>query len=420
MKLETRLETGGAPARRDGERGAALVTMLLVATMLLAAGGALIITTSNAGNAAADATTELQAYYAAEAGQQAAMHVLRRNVDSNPSGKEASFRNAADDPDLSSWLTYANVGGTQRVVLNAAQSTGYSVNVIDPDSTPAANEPTRLIVQVRGFGPRGAVRQTEMMLHRSPYDLDPPAAITLIGAESGASMAAADFDIGESSPKGYTGDDEAGTGISKASFAFTVAADQAVAEAKFASDSKASDSTDDTPSRAYHIAQNNLPSWLKTATAAKLFLADAKSAAMSSQTPGAPSQDRYFTGDPGKDNFGTDAEPLITYVDGDCDFHGEGNGLLIVTGKLTFNGTSNFKGVILVLGDAEFERKGGGGGGIYGAIIMGKLSAASSTYLAKPTIATSGGGNSDIKYNSVNVARAFQTFNPTVRDVREF
>jgi hypothetical protein len=419
MSVKRMTEEGAAP-RRDGERGAALVTVLLVATMLLAAGAALIVTTSGAGGVAADATTEMQAYYAAESGMQAAMYVLRHNVASNPAGTEASFREAADNPTLGLWLNYTNVGGQQMVVVSAAPATGYRINVIDPDATPAANEPSRLLIQVRGFGPRGAVRQTEMMLHRSPYDLDPPAAITLIGAETGASMQASNFDIGESSPKGYSGDDQAPTGIAKASFAFTVAADQAVAEAKFASDSKASDSTDDSPSRALLIPQNTLPAWLKTAADARNFLTEVADAAKQTQTPGNAAQDRYFTSSPGKDDFGTDADPLLTFVDGDCDFHGDGNGLLIVTGKLTLNGGANFKGVILLLGDAQLERKGGGGGGIFGALIMGNFTATSTQYLAQPSITTSGGGNSDIKYNSVNVARAFQTFNPVVRDVREF
>jgi hypothetical protein len=396
--------------------------VLLTATMLLAAGAALILTTSTMTGVAGDATTEVQAYYAAESGMQQVMHILRRNVDSSPAGTEASFRNAADNPTLSNWLTYVNVAGQQMVVVsnNPSSSSAYSVTVTDPDATPAGEEPARLLVRVVGRGPRGAVKQMEMLVNRSPYDLDPPAAITLIGAESGASMAAADFDIGESSPKGYSGDDAAGTGVEKASFAFTVAADQAVAEAKFSSDSKASDSTDDSPSRALLIQQNNLPDWLKTAPAAKTFLGEVAASAQGTMTPGNATQDRYFTSSPAKSDFGSDAEPLLTYVEGDCDFSGDGSGLLVVTGKLTFHGTATFKGVILLLGEGELDRNGGGGGGIYGALIMGRLSAGSNTYLSSPTITTSGGGNSDIKYNSVNVERAFQTFVPTVRDLREY
>lgn len=420
MMCENQREREGAAARREGERGAALVTMLLVATMLLAAGATLIAVTSGSAGVASDATTEMQAYYAAEAGMQAVMQVVRRNVDSNPAGTEASFRNVADNPTLAPWLNYVNVGGQQRVVLDAALSTGYRVGVIDPDATPAGEEPARLLVQVRGFGPRGAVRQTEMMLHRSAYTLDPPAAITLIGAETGASMVAGDFDIGESSPKGYSGDDEAGAKSDRSSFAFTVAADQAIAEAKFAADSKASDSTDDSPSRALLLPQSSLPSWLKTAAAARSFLSEVAEGAKDIQTPGNAAQDRYFTSSPSKNDFGTDADPLLTFVDGDCDFHGDGSGLLVVTGKLTINGGANFKGVILLLGSGQLERKGGGGGGIFGALIMGAINAAGTEYIAKPSITTSGGGNSEIRYNSVNVNRAFQVFPPIVRDVREF
>src|SRR3982751_6601451 len=89
-------------ARRHGERGAALITTLLISTLLLTAGGALILTTSMSGTNSLSATSEMHAYYAAEAGLQNALNVLRFNIPA-PAGTaalldgttEASFRNAA-------------------------------------------------------------------------------------------------------------------------------------------------------------------------------------------------------------------------------------------------------------------------------------------------------------------------------------
>ena len=72
-------------ALERGECGAALIMALLLTTLLLAAGGALILTTSMAATTAVDATAEMQAYYAAEAGLEASLAVLRRNVASNTS-----------------------------------------------------------------------------------------------------------------------------------------------------------------------------------------------------------------------------------------------------------------------------------------------------------------------------------------------
>ncbi len=55
---------------RRGERGAALVMSLLVSMLLLAAGGALIATAGMTASNAADATAEVQAAFAADAGLQ--------------------------------------------------------------------------------------------------------------------------------------------------------------------------------------------------------------------------------------------------------------------------------------------------------------------------------------------------------------
>ena len=69
---------------RDSERGAALITVVLMSMLLLMAGGALIAVSSNSAVNALDATSESQAYYAAEAGTQAVMGVLRGNAAPTP------------------------------------------------------------------------------------------------------------------------------------------------------------------------------------------------------------------------------------------------------------------------------------------------------------------------------------------------
>src|SRR5258708_31373206 len=84
---------------RKNERGAALITSLLVATAMLIAGGALIQITSMSAANAVDSTAETQAYYAAEAGLQAAVNALRGNATHTgsalPTGMTTiDFRNA--------------------------------------------------------------------------------------------------------------------------------------------------------------------------------------------------------------------------------------------------------------------------------------------------------------------------------------
>ena len=404
---------------RRGERGAALIMTLLVATMLLSVGGALVFTAAMAGTNASDSTTEMQAYYGAEAGLQTTINVIRGNVQSNPAGTKATFRNIADDPTLSKWVTYnaAANDGTPVVQVsdNAAPFTAYNIRIIDPDNTPAAEVPARLLVQVRGYGPRGAIKNKEMIVHRFLHDPDVPATITLVGAEVGASMTAADFDIGDSNAKGYTGIDSkaGGSAIVKATFGFTQDADKDIADDFFAASAKATDTAEDTP-RAKKLGNSDLPKWLRTADKTRDFLDDVEELAND--------LDRYYTASPSKGDFGTAADPKLTFVDGDCELSDYGSGMLVVTGTLTLKGDFQFDGVILVLGTGTIIRNGGGGGGIFGGLVMANFdrNTPGGKFLARPVFNTNGGGNADIKYNSQNVEEAFTQLGPSVKGVCEF
>src|SRR2546421_886614 len=104
---------------RRGERGAALVTVLLISTLLLAAGGTLIMVTTSATRTAIDSTAEMQALYAAEAGMQTTLNVLRGNVaprSGMPTGTKINFRNAIN-------LTTANSSGDAGPTCLAADPT---------------------------------------------------------------------------------------------------------------------------------------------------------------------------------------------------------------------------------------------------------------------------------------------------------
>jgi hypothetical protein len=117
--------------RRPNERGAALVMMLLVSLLLLAAGGALIMTSSMSSTNATDSIAESQAYYAGEAGMQAALNVLRGHV------AAVTFRQAVTNPTLTGWLTYDSTYSRVTLTNNYSPLTGmaYKVSVLDPDNT---------------------------------------------------------------------------------------------------------------------------------------------------------------------------------------------------------------------------------------------------------------------------------------------
>jgi hypothetical protein len=102
---------------RKGERGAALIMVLLTSLLLLAAALMLLLTTTISATNAISSTDEMQAYFAAEAGLQDALNVLRGNVAPHPNdGTKMNFKNAinvgtSNNPSsgvaqLSRWLVY--------------------------------------------------------------------------------------------------------------------------------------------------------------------------------------------------------------------------------------------------------------------------------------------------------------------------
>ncbi len=108
-------------------------------------------------------------------------------------------------------------------------------------------------------------------------------------------------------------------------------------------------------------------------------------------------------------SVGTNSAPQITYVDGNFNFgSGSGAGILIVTGNLTFTGSSSFNGLILVVGQGSIVASGGGQGGFNGTVFVAKTRGSPSptppgaelSVLGTPTYNWSGGGNGYIQYNS--------------------
>lgn len=73
----------------------------------------------------------------------------------------------------------------------------------------------------------------------------------------------------------------------------------------------------------------------------------------------------------GNSEFGTTAAPQITYIDGNASFGGgiSGAGIMFVNGTLSWNGTPNFKGLIVTLG-GSFTVAGGGTGGDHGGSLV--------------------------------------------------
>jgi Flp pilus assembly protein TadG len=419
---------------RRGERGAALVMSLLVAMLLLAAGGALIASAGMTVSNAVDATAEAQAYHAADAGLQAALTVVRRNraVRSGVPATPANFHTFAcgttaacvnDGNDLSQWLTY--VSG--RVVLSASPALSYTVMVTDPSRPATANLPANyhpryLHVRVVGYGPQGAVKVMEMMVDTFAFDFTARAAIALRSHDTNT-VGMTSFSIGQSNPHLWNGNDLAGLTAPLPAFAVTNSADYdggdglntgtlGKAEAEISDDGNNVIGS----SQLAKLNQSDLEWWLKDAMSARLFLTQLRAKAVK--------EGRFNPTD-----FGSDASPKFSFVDGNVDLTGgssDGAGLLVVTGTYSQGGSAKFKGIILALGDGTVTRN--GNPDTYGAVVLAKFqhnwNSTTQSYtgtggFTSPSLTTSGGGNSLVGYDSEWVRKAMDTLGDRVVGVVE-
>jgi len=137
---------------RKSERGAALILVLFASLLILACALMLVLTTTISTTNAISSTDEMQAYYAAEAGLQEALNVLRGNVAPHPNdGTKMNFKNAinvgtSNNPSsgvaqLSRWLVYDYpTDSPNRVTLSPNYSTtdgiAYAITGIsDPENS---------------------------------------------------------------------------------------------------------------------------------------------------------------------------------------------------------------------------------------------------------------------------------------------
>lgn len=397
---------------RKGERGAALICVLLLSALLLSAGGVLLLTTSMSAINAIDATAEIQAYYAAEAGLERSLNVIRTHdipTGTMPAGKtKLTFRDIVLNPTLANWIPFdgPTISGAATTLIS---TNAFSVSVTDPDDQGPVllrkininpdYQPSRINVQLTGYGPKRAKKVLHMMVARSgSAGFQAPATITLRGSDSGLTDPLT-FDTGNSGSVTYTGNDAAG-GAGISAFAVTVP-DVTPTLAGINKPSQVVGppvSVLGPTSPLAGVPPTPVPEWLESAENARSFLDTLHANAVD--------DNRYYTTKPPASEMGTAGSPKLTFVDGDVDLGpgDNGTGLLVVTGNLTMHGNTSFRGVIYVLGGGTVDRNGGGDGVISGGIVIAKFGATGG-FLA-PTFTTNGGGNSTIQYNSDAVGEA--------------
>ena len=413
---------------RAGERGAALITAVLLSLLLLAAGGTLILTATMTGITARDSTAEMQAYYAAEAGVARTLEVLRGNVQSNPTGTRATFRNVVCSRTL--WTS------TSGAFVNVATdgSTRFQVSsIMDPDfqdSDLACNGPgaatylpDRLVIKVLGLGPRDSRKNMEVVVHRFTIDYDVKAVVTLPNG-SGTPIS---FILGDSNVTTTSGTDLDGGGtisaysVSNSDYNFA----NNVIDGCDADGSNCGNGPNVTPGDPSVLAAGNTPNFLESVVKAREFMYGPEGMMQT-----AINQGRYFTTQEAAkaSTLGLGAsspDGVLTFIDGDLTLgpgNPSGQGTLIVTGRLILDGNFNWNGVIMILGEGDVLRSGGGSGNIFGALFVAKFTktGADTDQFQPPVFNTNGGGSSNIQYSSNAVEMAKSVGGHSIKGVREF
>jgi hypothetical protein len=373
----------------------------------------------------------MQAYYAVEAGVARALEVLRGNAVSNPAGTRATFKNVLCSPTL--W----NSTSGSLVNVDTAGTTKFRVtSIIDPDNLDTitncalpAYKPMRLRILISGYGIRDSKKNMEVVVDR--YTLTYPVNATVTAPNGSGNPIS--FNLGGSNVTSASGTDASGGGAPPVA-AFAVAGSD-YNTTNNVIDGCLPDGTNcggsgpnvDPPDPLVLTggAGGNTPSFLQSVTTAREFMYGTEG-----MMNAAINQGRYFTSEAAAyastQGIGaTSPDGVLTFVDGDVTL-GPGNptgqGTLIVTGNLTLNGNFNFNGVIMVLGAGAVYRSGGGHGNVYGAIFVAKFArtGSSSDTFQAPVFDTSGGGTSNIQYNSDFVDKAKSVGGHAVVGVREY
>lgn len=267
-------------------------------------------------------------------------------------------------------------------------------------------EPFRVVVRSVGFGPRGARKILEATIQKNFFNgLSAPATLNLVGPATAGSNGYI-FDPGNSQVVAYNGDDIASDVI----YPPVGTTDPAIltdVETKLCMTCKPD--TTGVPSDIL----GELPDWLKTAQNLDAMVRELRDVAKASG--------RYYTNGQTPPNLGNNANATgITFVDGDLAMAGSGGGILVVTGKLTFHGGFDYNGLILVTGAAGMDRRGGGNGLLQGTAVVAPYNPNNpAAGFLPPKYDMSGGGNSEIRYNSSSIANGMTAVSNFVLGVAE-
>ncbi len=324
-------------------------------------------------------------------------------VDSAATTVKVTFEKASVKAD---GTTYAlNLSGGDPEVLDLTYTSSPGTTAIPARVT--SPDPKRLMIKSYGFGPHGSEKRLELMVSRAYLEFESPAGVTLRGADDCSPVS---LDTGSSGAKYYSGVDYSGVDPQRPTFAVSPC-DQDDADAGI----KKHDTVAD-PEIGLLAEDDSAPGTVKRPNF--LDKPDKARAYLNGLQAKAQSVGRYFNPGAGSITINDAIDsPMYTFVDGDCTL-ASGSGFLVVTGTLTMRGNTDFRGVILVLGEGVLIRNGGGNGEILGGITIAKFNRTAGDFLS-PTFHTNGGGNSNVQYDSASVRRGLGSAT-NVAGVREF
>lgn len=301
---------------------------------------------------------------------------------------------------MGSTFSFTGLDANNKLYVSANTTKTINANVTQA-------EPTRLIVNSTGYGPRGAKKQLETVVQKNFFNgMTAPATLTLVGPPS-ASNGNFYFWSGTSQNVTYSGDDIA----SNVFIPSIGTSNDTNLDAVFNNLGGRGRKTDVVGYPANVDAE--MPFWLQSAKNLDATIRALKTVAQSSG--------RYFASGQTPTGFGNNANATgITFADGNVSLKGNGGGILVVTGKLTLDGGFDFNGLIIVTGANGVDRNGGGNGLLQGNVVVAPYNPnnVAAGFLA-PKYDISGGGNSEIRYNSSSLANGMTAVSNFVLGVVE-
>ena len=271
------------------------------------------------------------------------------------------------------------------------------------------SQPRRLVIRSVGYGPRGARKVFEAIVKRDNFDGLLPATVNLVGNITGSLFKSSTI---SSQEVVYSGSEA--SSLAKIPPIGTInSGSGGLLTDLLGSLTGALCVNCAINGRPADVESDETPSFLKSPLDLNNYINEQRELAKASG--------RYFSGGVLPDGFGDNALGTgLTFVDGNTKLSGSGGGLLIVTGKLTFDSAFDFNGIILVTGPDGVLRSGGGTGNLQGNLIVAPYNISNLTAgFLPPKYDITGGAASKILYSATNLLFGSNNYNTVLVSVGE-